>query len=92
MKPVVLGYGRYTEDPEHVGCPRAKTSESACVARDGRLALDDGTCVTCDKFPVDLLTELKRALALTPPSPSLSGRGAADRLQTLVRRVTEPRP
>jgi hypothetical protein len=56
-----LGYGRYNDDPEHVGCPRAKSDMTPCVARDGHLATaDDGVCVGCGEHPADLLTALVR--------------------------------
>jgi hypothetical protein len=55
----ILGYGRYEDDPEHVGCPRAKTDETPCVARDGDSATaDDGVCVGCGALPADLLRAL----------------------------------
>lgn len=55
----MLGYGRYDDDPEAVGCPRAKTWMTPCVARDGSLALaDDGGCVGCYEHPADLLKAL----------------------------------
>lgn len=56
-----LGYGRYDSDPDWIGCPRAKTSETPCVARDGDLAAaDDGRCVGCNEVPADLLRDLVR--------------------------------
>lgn len=56
-----LDYGRYNDDPEHIGCPRAKSDMTPCVARDGQTAvLDDGTCVGCWHYPADLLKELVR--------------------------------
>lgn len=56
-----LGYGRYGDDPEHVGCPRAKTDMTPCVARDGKFAQDDeGFCVGCASQPAELLTLLVR--------------------------------
>lgn len=57
----VAGYGRYKDDPNHVGCPRAKTNMTPCVARDGSTACtDDGQCVGCRHHPADLLTGLVR--------------------------------
>lgn len=56
-----LGYGRYNDDPEHVGCPRATSDMTPCVARDGGLAVaDDGACVGCGAKPADLLRDLVR--------------------------------
>lgn len=53
------GYGRYNDDPECIGCPRAKSYMTPCVARDGKLAcLDTGECVGCEKHPANLLKEL----------------------------------
>lgn len=52
-------YGRYEDDPTHVGCPRAKNDMTPCVARDGEMAcLDDGRCVGCERHPATLLKEL----------------------------------
>lgn len=56
-----LGYGRYDDDPSHVGCPRAKTDMTPCAARDGGLAADP-KCIGCNEDPADLLTELVRAV------------------------------
>ena len=54
-----LGYGRYNDDLEHVGCPRAKSDMTPCTARDGHLAVaDNGGCVGCFEDPADLLAEL----------------------------------
>ena len=56
-----LGYGRYDDHPDTVGCPRAKTDMTPCVARDGDLAQDiDGDCVGCGEWPSDLLVALVR--------------------------------
>lgn len=58
-----LGYGRYIDDPEYIGCPRAN-SDTPCVARDGRLAAaDDAVCVGCGEHPADLLTALVREVS-----------------------------
>ena len=54
-----LGYGRYDDDLKHVGCPRAHSDLTPCVARDGQMALaDDGVCVGCGDWPADLLRAL----------------------------------
>ncbi len=58
-----LGYGRYDGmDMDHVGCPRARSDMTPCVARDGILACgdDDGVCVGCGAHPAQLLRELVR--------------------------------
>ena len=72
-----LGYGRYPDG--HVGCPRAKTDMTPCVARDGcSAAANDGTCVYCEEHPADLLAELVRAVTadLAPPSDNATEAGA----------------
>jgi hypothetical protein len=56
-----LGYGRYDDDLNHVGCPRAKSDMTPCVARDaGTAEDDDGSCVGCGQDPAVLLQELVR--------------------------------
>lgn len=82
-----FGYGRYKDDPEWIGCPRARTSETPCIARDGQTALaDDQTCVGCGKRPGALLKEL------APAAPELrypSGWAQqADKLHEIVRELT----
>lgn len=57
-----LGYGRYLDDPTHIGCPRAKSDMTPCVARDGHTAEDSGECVWCGQNCADLLAELVRAV------------------------------
>ena len=60
------GYGRYDDDPEHVGCPRAQSDMTPCIARDGATALADGgkhdVCVGCGANPADLLRDLVKAV------------------------------
>lgn len=53
-----LDYGRYNDDPAHVGCPRAKSDMTPCSARDGMLAEDNGYCVGCNISVAKLLKEL----------------------------------
>jgi hypothetical protein len=56
-----LGYGRYKDDLDHVGCPRAKSDMTPCAARDGQTATgDSGVCVGCGEHPADLLKDLVR--------------------------------
>jgi hypothetical protein len=56
-----LGYGRYDDDPDHIGCPYAQSDMTPCVARDGALAqADDGVCVGCGHKPANLLRDLVR--------------------------------
>ena len=44
----LLGYGRYDDASEYVGCPRAASDMTPCVARDGDSATgDSGECVGC---------------------------------------------
>jgi hypothetical protein len=90
----IAGYGRYKDDPEHVGCPRARTDMTPCVARDGALAVDDTrakkpVCVGCGAGPRALLLELsevyepaRRYRQTHDPS------NAADTLRRLVREAT----
>lgn len=63
-------YGRYDDAPDQIGCPRAQTDMTPCVARDGSLATgtDRPTCVGCDVHPAVLLQELVRAV--TEPLPT----------------------
>ena len=55
-----LGYGRYADSPNWVGCPRARTDMTPCAARDGRLAEQEGACVGCGVNVADCLAELVR--------------------------------
>jgi hypothetical protein len=59
-----LGYGRYNDDPECIGCPRARSDMTPCVARDGITAEDAGmngsVCVGCRHSPSELLKLLVR--------------------------------
>jgi len=61
---LIEGYGRY--DPphqDHIGCPRAKTDMTPCVARDGIAACGDNhRCIGCQRHPAELLTELVRTV------------------------------
>lgn len=59
----IEGYGRYDDDPTHIGCPRAKTDMTPCVARDGLHGCDDtGVCLGCSHEPAELLTQLVRTV------------------------------
>ena len=83
------GYGRYNDDPGEVGCPRAQSYMTPCVARDRRLALsDDGVCVGCGADPVELLAELRRVVD-AKQTVTTDPRHAADQLTVLVREVTQ---
>lgn len=87
----VAGYGRYRDDPSYVGCPRAKTDMTPCVARDGETALtDDARCVGCNARPTELLFELRKALG-NYHSPATNPRHAAQKLPAEVRAATEPK-
>jgi hypothetical protein len=80
------GYGRYNDDPDFVGCPRAKSDMTPCVARDGSMAVvDTGECVGCGRRPGGLLDELLQATGEQHP-----GGQDADALRDLVLVVTEP--
>lgn len=64
----MLGYGRYDDSPETIGCPRAASDTTPCVARDGKLAqADAGMCVGCNRQPAELLKELVRAATAAEP-------------------------
>lgn len=86
------GYGRYNDDPSHVGCPRAQSDMTPCIARDGRLALaGEGhgpfSCVGCDSKPHTLLKELSdEGVEISLPT---NVHVAADALQTAVREATK---
>lgn len=68
----LLGYGRYEDDPAHIGCPRAISDMTPCVARDGQLACaDDGVCVGCGAHPGDLLEEAILQLSAVTPGAGL---------------------
>lgn len=58
----LLGYGRYDDDPSHVGCPQARSDMTPCVARDGRTADEAGVCVGCGVNTADAFTELVKAV------------------------------
>lgn len=89
MSKGICGYGRYNNDSGHVGCPRAKTSETPCIARDGRLALADDKCVGCGSRPSALLKELRLAgVVQYPDQPQPTA--AAEKLRDVVREATEP--
>ena len=89
------GYGRYDSDQAHVGCPWAlasgKTSESPCIARDGRMAMTGFQCISCG----NTLLYLFRDLADDYPPADLdeypgSSAEAADLFRDLVYEATEP--
>jgi hypothetical protein len=86
----ISGYGRYDDDPDHVGCPYAKSDMTPCIARDGRLALADATraCVGCGWAADHHLRELRDdgvvdAVVGGPEEIQ------ADHLRDVVRRETE---
>jgi hypothetical protein len=91
------GYGRYDDDTDYVGCPRAKSDMTPCIARDGHTALaDDLACVGCRGKPGVLIRELAdegiaEAVEFVKPRsirPSVATQ--ADKLRDLVRAATEP--
>lgn len=90
----IAGYGRYKDDPEYVGCPRARTDMTPCVARDGELALDDArspdpACVGCGQDPRALLLELSEEYQPAQRyRQTRSKNHAANTLQRLVREAT----
>jgi hypothetical protein len=96
------GYGRYDDDPEHVGCPWAKSDMTPCVARDGAICLS-GTptslrarspahvCVGCGHTPRYLLADL--AEVYDPARQYLETADPQDiaaRLAEMVRAATAP--
>jgi hypothetical protein len=90
------GYGRYGDDPKHVGCPYAKSDMSPCIARDGHLALagdPPSDCVGCGRQPVLALLEFgadyEPARRVQAFICSNAG-DCADLLTQLVRAATEP--
>ena len=86
-----LGYGRYNDDLEHVGCPRAKSDMTPCIARDGSVALaDDRRCVGCNADPLTLLKDLRHEVTGKSASPVTIPDHAADKLRDLVLEVTKP--
>jgi hypothetical protein len=88
------GYGRYDDDPARVGCPWARSPRSACVARDGQLALFSGAdpvCRGCANSPETLAEEL--AAEYGPAGSLLAGGDPvtmADEFASMVREATEP--
>ena len=89
----VAGYGRYDSDLEHVGCPRAKSDMTPCIARDGHTALADDrqTCVGCGATTPKLLRELRDSGAeLSDEIRLRAGQAAADMVRDIVRSATEP--
>jgi hypothetical protein len=92
------GYGRYDDAPEAVGCPRARTARSRCVARDGRQALDSapaGEDLLCRGCAHELIVLVEELAAEYPPAAGLDVLGEqealADDFALTVREATEPR-
>lgn len=92
------GYGRYEDDPEAVGCPRARSYRSRCVARDGRQSLDsapDGEDLLCHGCAHELIELIEELAAEYPPAAGLDVLGdqeaLADEFALTVREATEPR-
>lgn len=91
------GWGRYDDDPERVGCPYARSYMTPCIARDGRLALDDypdAVCVGCNHAPEEQIEDLARDYE---PAAHLIARAmapedAADDFRDMVRAATELQP
>ena len=91
------GYGRYLDDPEAVGCPRARSYRSKCVARDGRRSLDEAPdgderlCRGCAHSLPEMIEELAGEY---PPAAGLDVLGEqealADEFALAVREATEP--
>lgn len=90
------GYGRYDDDPVHVGCPWARSDMTPCVARDGHLAITDPpriVCVGCGNTLRYLLADLADDLPLARDLPETLGDpdSDADRFRRLVWEATKPR-
>jgi len=91
----ICGYGRYNDDPGTVGCPRAQSDMTPCIARDGGEALTDNLCcVGCGQAPQQLLDELTQAgVDVTSQRSGVAGLSvehwAADRLRHVVREATQ---
>lgn len=90
-----FNYGRYDDDPGHVGCPRANSDMTPCAARDGHIVLSsdaDRVCVGCERNPIDLLHEVyPETLTFLMDKPEdLRPVFAADLLAAKVRELTEP--
>ena len=98
MKLGPAGYGRYDDDPEAVGCPRARSFRSRCAARDGREALDPapaGEDLLCRGCAYELTGLVEELAAEYPPAAGLDVLGEqqvlADEFALMVREATEPR-
>jgi hypothetical protein len=91
------GYGRYDDaGGQYVGCPRARSSRSRCLARAGRLALDsradEPRCRHCAHDLHDLVEELAREYPRAAGLPVLDAPEVlADEFALMVREATEPR-
>lgn len=91
-----FGYGRYDDDPTHVGCPRAHSDMTPCAARDGHVVISsdaDRVCVGCEKSPIELLREIdpEADALLDRYDDDLKPVAAADMLAAKVRELTEPK-
>lgn len=91
------GYGRYDDNPQAVGCPRARTARSKCVARDGRQALEnappgeDRICRGCAHDLFEMIEELAREYPPAAGLPVLDEQEVlADEFALMVREATEP--
>jgi hypothetical protein len=75
----------------YIHCPRAKTSMTPCIARDGALALaTTGDCVSCRIHPRTALTELaQRYPAAADTGPEGSPQEQADRFRDHVAAYVE---
>jgi len=88
------GYGRYDDDPGHVGCPWARSDMTPCVARDGRTALSSGlaqVCAGCGNTVPFLISDLAGEYAPARSLVPLEDQEAlADEFADVVREATEP--
>lgn len=90
----VAGYGRYDDDPAHVGCPWARSDMSPCVARDGRLALGGEPPRQCTGCGNDVPYLIRDLADDYPPAREPAGpenpAEAAGRFRRLVWEATKP--
>lgn len=90
MRERPCGYGRYLTDPGHVGCPRAASDMSPCIARDGATALaDDGLCVGCRRAPDTLVRELATEYPPAGDVPTIGRRSPGRMADALARHVRQ---
>jgi hypothetical protein len=74
-----------TMTDDYIFCPRAQSSMTPCIARDGRLALaDSNVCVGCAEKPSELISDLAERYEPARVRGSNQPKAAADRFRDLV--------